>query len=89
MVWRCGAERDHMKDTANDRSHPPNPLIRKIASGHGESEAPTRVHGGSCIPWRYRSACEADQTDGAAYGEWRCEHSEELLLSRIKGNSKC
>lgn len=78
-----------MNDTTHNRSHPPNPLVMKIAPCNSERKASSRMHRGTGIPRRYRSTREADETDGAAYGEWCCEHPEELLLSRVEGDAEC
>jgi hypothetical protein len=88
MIRRRSPEYQHMQHRPNQRSHPPDPLIRETIPGHRKGETLSWMHRGSAVASCQRSTRETEQAHGGPYRKRRREHAEELLLARIEGDTE-
>jgi len=88
MIRWCSPEYQHMQQRPNQRSNPPNPLIRETTPSHSKGETLSRMHRRSTVASSQRSARETNQAHRRPYRKRRREHAEELLLARIEGDTE-
>lgn len=88
MIRRRSPVYQHMQHRPNQRSNPPDPLIRKITPSHRKRETSARMHRRSTVASCQRCARETNQAQRGPYRERRREHAEELLLAGIERESE-